>query len=144
MTHDTMSAPGEVSHVAWPISMEDIRAARERIAPYLTETPVRHYGVLDAAIGEGIQVLVKHENFQPTNSFKVRNGLSFMTALSPEQRQQGVVAATRGNHGLGLAYAAKSLGARATMCVPLGNNPEKNAAMRALGAKARGRGTRLR
>ena len=120
--------------MAWPISMKDIRAARERIASYLAETPVRQYGVLDAAIGEGIQVLVKHENFQPTNSFKVRNGFSFMTALSPEQRRQGVVAATRGNHGLGLAFAARSLGVRAILCVPLGNNPEKNAGMRALGA----------
>ena len=135
MRQDTMRAPAEPSRVAWPISMEDIRAARERIAPYLTETPVRQYGVLDDAIGEGIQVMVKHENFQPTNSFKVRNGLSFMTALSPEERQQGVVAATRGNHGLGLAFAAKSLGARVTLCVPLENNPEKNAGMRALGAR---------
>ena len=50
--------------MAWPISMDDIGAARGRIAPYLPETPVRQYGVLDSAIGEGIQVLVKHENFQ--------------------------------------------------------------------------------
>jgi threonine dehydratase len=79
-------------------------------------------------------VSVKHENFNPTGSFKVRNGLSFMTALPDESRARGVVAATRGNHGLGIAYAGRAFGVRTTVCVPLGNNPEKNAGMRALGA----------
>jgi threonine dehydratase len=65
----------------------------------------------------------------------VRNGLSFMTALPAEARRRGVVGATRGNHGLGLAYAGKLLGVRTTVCVPLGNNPEKNAGMRAYGAR---------
>ena len=78
---------------------------------------------------------MKHENFNPTGSFKVRNGLAFMTALPDDDRAAGVVAATRGNHGLGIAYAGRAFGVRATICVPLGNNPEKNAGMRALGAR---------
>jgi threonine dehydratase len=78
---------------------------------------------------------VKHENFQPTGSFKVRNGLAFMTALPDEARVKGVVAATRGNHGLGIAYAGRAFGVPVTVCVPLGNNPDKNAGMRALGAR---------
>jgi threonine dehydratase len=61
--------------------------------------------------------------------------MSFMTALSPEQRARGVVAATRGNHGAGLAYAGAELGVPVVICVPVGNNPEKNAAMRGYGAE---------
>src|SRR5262249_25465942 len=93
------------------------------------------YPLLDEAVGHGIRITVKHENFNPTNSFKVRNGLSFMTALSGEGRARGVVAATRGNHGLGLAYAGRLFGVRTTVCGPIGNSPEKNDAMRALGAR---------
>ncbi|MEZ6197297.1 MAG: pyridoxal-phosphate dependent enzyme [Planctomycetota bacterium] len=64
----------------------------------------------------------------------MRNGLSVMTAMDAEARARGVVAATRGNHGLGLAWAGRELGAPVTICVPHGNNPEKNAAIRGLGA----------
>lgn len=120
---------------SWPISLDDVRAAESRIRPYLAPTPCYTYPLLDAEVGAGIHVFVKHENFQPTNSFKIRNGLSFMTALQAEQRAKGVVAATRGNHGQGIAYAGRALGVRSTICVPLGNNPDKNAAMKALGAR---------
>jgi len=115
-----------------PITFEDVIAARARIAPYLTPTPLRHYATLDAELG--VRVLVKHDNHLPTNAFKARNAMSFMTALVPEQRARGVVAATRGNHGAGLAWAGELLGVPVTICVPHGNNPEKNAAMRGYGA----------
>lgn len=121
----------------WPISVEDVERARERLAPFLVPTALRHYPLLDELFGDGTSLLVKHENHQPTCSFKVRNGLSFMTALSAEERARGVVAASTGNHGQGIAYAAALLGVRATICVPVGNNPEKNAAMRAWGATVR-------
>jgi threonine dehydratase len=58
-----------------------------------------------------------------------------MTALPDDAKARGVVAATRGNHGLGIAYAGRAFGVRVTVCVPLGNNPDKNAGMRALGAR---------
>lgn len=90
--------------------------------------------MLDATVGHGIAVLVKHENLNPTNAFKVRNGLSLMTALAPDERRRGVVAASKGNHGLGLAYAGALLGIPVTICVPTDNNPEKNAAIRGYGA----------
>jgi threonine dehydratase len=118
-----------------PISIDDVRDARRRIAPYFAPSPLWAYPELDDAVGHGIRVFVKHENFNPTNSFKVRNGLSFMTALPAGQRERGVVAATRGNHGLGVAFAGRAFGAGVTICVPVGNNPEKNAGMRALGAR---------
>lgn len=119
----------------WPITIDDVRAARARIAPYMAPSPLYNHPLLDEATGHGITVHVKHENFNPTGSFKVRNGLSFMTALDEAQRRRGVVAATRGNHGLGIAYAARAFGVKATICVPVGNNPDKNAGMRALGAR---------
>jgi threonine dehydratase len=119
---------------AWPITFEDVVAAERRIRPYLPPSPFRTYPVLDAAVGHGIRILVKHENLQPTNAFKIRNALSLMTALSPDERRRGVVAASKGNHGLGLAYAGAMLGVPVTICVPTDNNPEKNAAIRGYGA----------
>ena len=119
----------------WPITIDDVRAARARIAPFMSPSPVYEYPLLDEAVGHGVRLSVKHENFNPTNSFKVRNALSFMTALPEAERANGVVAATRGNHGLGICWAARAFGVRATICVPLGNNPDKNAGMRALGAR---------
>src|SRR5262245_11361612 len=116
----------------WPITYADALAARRRLARYLAPTPLRNYPALDAAAG--CRVLVKHENHQPTNSLKVRNGLAVLTALSRADRKRGVVAATRGNHGLGLAYAGRLLGVPVTICVPRGNNPEKNEAIRGCGA----------
>ncbi len=117
------------------ISIDDVFAARERIAPYLTPTPLRHYPSLDRAVSHGIEVWVKHENHQPTNAFKVRNALSVMTRLSEGACRRGVVAATRGNHGQGVAWAGSLLGVPVTICVPEGNNPEKNEAMVDLGAE---------
>ena len=120
---------------AWPIALADVEAARERLRPHLVRTPLRSYAALDESVGAGIRVAVKHENFQPTGAFKVRNGLSALTALPPGRLERGVVAATRGNHGLGLAWAGRRLGAPVTVCVPVGNNPEKNAAVVGLGAR---------
>ncbi|HSD88664.1 MAG TPA: threonine/serine dehydratase [Kofleriaceae bacterium] len=121
--------------MTWPITWDDVVAARRRVATHLSPTPLRRYPALDAEVGNGIRVLVKHENHLPTNAFKARNALSFMTALEPAQRTHGVVAATRGNHGAGLAWAGALLGVPVTICVPHGNNPEKNAAMRGFGAE---------
>ncbi len=118
----------------YPVRYDDLLAARERLGSTLPRTPLRSYAPLDDAVGSGISVFVKHENHQPTNSFKARNGLSVMTALSGAERARGVVAATRGNHGLGLAWAGRLLGTPVSICVPQGNNPEKNQAMRGLGA----------
>lgn len=119
----------------WPIDIEAVRAAERRIRPKLPVTPLRRYAPLDQAVGCGIAVFVKHENHNPTNAFKARNGLSVVSALSDEERRRGVVAATRGNHGLGLAWAASLYGVPAVICVPIGNNPDKNEALRGLGAE---------
>ena len=127
--------PDVLERSVWPVDLDAITAARDRIRAYVPVTPLRAYPVLDAEVGHGIHVSVKHENFNPTGAFKIRNAFSFVTALTDEERRRGIVAATRGNHGLGLAYAGKTFGVPVTICVPLGNNPEKNAAVRALGAR---------
>ncbi|MDH3403479.1 MAG: pyridoxal-phosphate dependent enzyme [Acidobacteriota bacterium] len=124
----------------WPLAFEDVLAARRVVAAVLPPTPLRSYALLDEAVGHGVRVLVKHENHQPTNAFKARNGLVALSRLSAEERGRGVVTATRGNHGQGVAWAGQRLGVRSTICVPLGNNPEKNAAIRAFGAELVERG----
>lgn len=118
-----------------PITIDDVLIARQRLAAHLTPTPLRRYPLLDALVGHGVEVWVKHENHQPTQSFKIRNGLNSILALSREQAAKGVIGASTGNHGQGVAYAAQLLGVPAAICVPVGNNPEKNAAIRAMGAE---------
>ncbi|MDP9177188.1 MAG: pyridoxal-phosphate dependent enzyme [Gemmatimonadota bacterium] len=126
---------------AYPVSLDDVRAAEKRIRPFIDRTPLRSYPALDAAVGHGIHVLVKHENHQPTNAFKIRNGLAAMTALPSHLRERGVVCGSTGNHGQGVAYAGRELGIPVTVVVPAGNNPDKNAAMIALGARLIEHGT---
>src|SRR5438105_9295658 len=121
--------------VMWPVTIEDVLAARERIRARLPPTPLRRYAPLEEAVGYGIRVFVKHENHQPTQAFKVRNALSALSALGEAERKRGVVAATRGNHGQALAWAGRILGIPIVLCVPRGNNPEKNEAMRGFGAE---------
>ena len=82
------------------------------------------------------EVWVKHENHTVAGAFKVRGGLVYMEALKQrEPRVAGVIAATRGNHGQSVAFAAKRAGLRSVIVVPHGNSREKNRAMRALGAE---------
>ncbi len=124
-----------MSEAPWPITFEDVLAARERLRPHLLPTPLRNYAALDERVGHGIHVFVKHENHNPTNAFKARNGLAAVSALTDEERRCGVVAASAGNHGLGLAYAGRIFGVRVVICVPTTANPEKVEAIRGLGAE---------
>ena len=82
----------------------------------------------------GVDLYVKHENHNPTGAFKIRGGLNLIGSLSPDERQ-GVITASTGNHGQSIALACQRDGVPCTVVVPLGNNPEKNAAMRAFGAQ---------
>ncbi len=89
-------------------------------------------------IGEalGAEVWLKHENHTPVGAFKLRGGLVYFEHLRRREPScPGVVAATRGNHGQSVAFAARRHGLAATIFVPRGNSREKNAAMRALGAR---------
>ena len=113
--------------------MEDVLAARERIAPHLPQTELRAYPALSELVGTN--VWVKHENRLPTGAFKVRGGVNLVSRLSPAERERGLITASTGNHGQSIAYAARLFGARAMICIPEAANPLKVEAMRALGAE---------
>ncbi len=83
----------------------------------------------------GCETWVKHENQTPTGAFKVRGGYVYMRLRKDAGKSEGIVSATRGNHGQSLATAGKREGIHVTIFVPEGNSVEKNAAMRAQGAE---------
>ncbi len=115
-------------------SLSEIEAAAERIRPFVPPTPAHPWPLLSAAAGA--EVWVKHENHTPVGAFKVRGGLIYLDELRlAEPEVRGVIAASTGNHGQSIAWAAGQHGLRAVIVVPHGNNPDKNTAMRALGAE---------
>ena len=118
----------------WPtITLADVVEAKRRIGPYLRPTPLYRYAGLDELLGA--EVWVKHENHQPVGAFKVRGGVNLVSQLGEDERRRGLIAASTGNHGQSVAYAARLFGVTARICVPEGANPVKLAAMRALGAE---------
>jgi threonine dehydratase len=120
--------------VEWPaITLADVLEARRRIAPHLRPTPLYPYAGLDELLGA--EVWVKHENHQPVGAFKVRGGVNLVAQLDEEERRRGLIAASTGNHGQSVAYAARLFGVTARICVPEHANPVKLSAMRALGAE---------
>ena len=124
----TGSAPA-----SFPIpTLDDVRAARDRIAPYLRPTPLYRYPALTELLRT--EAWVKHENHQPVGAFKVRGGINLVAQLRQEERERGLITASTGNHGQSIAYAAQLFGLNATVCVPERPNPVKVRAIRALGA----------
>jgi threonine dehydratase len=114
-------------------TLADVHEARERIAPHLRPTPLYEYASLNELVGA--EVFVKHENHQPVGAFKVRGGVNLISQLSADERKRGVIAASTGNHGQSIAFAAGIFGVVATICVPENANPVKVASMRGLGAE---------
>src|SRR5579863_4843008 len=114
------------------LDLADVLAARQRIAPYLRPTPLFRYPALDAVTGT--RTWVKHENHQPVGAFKVRGGVNLVSQLTAAERDQGVAAASTGNHGQSVAYVAHLFGVHAVICMPEQANPVKVESMRALGA----------
>jgi len=112
----------------------EIEAAKALIRPHIRETPTYRWPLLER--GLGCELWLKHENHTPVGAFKIRGGLVYMDELKRAQPEvRGVIAATTGNHGQSIAFAARQSGLRAVIVVPHGNNPEKNEAMRSLGAE---------
>jgi len=114
-------------------SIADVESAREKIRPWLPRTASGSYPELSALTGT--ELIVKHENHQPTGAFKVRGGINLLSRLSEEDRLRGVISASTGNHGQSIAYAARLFQTRAIITVPEGANPSKVDSMRALGAE---------
>ena len=113
-------------------TLRDVYAARPRVYRAMKPSSLLRHPLL--AADTGLDIFVKHENHNPTGAFKVRGGLNLIGSLPPEERR-GVVTATTGNHGQSIALACRREGVPCTIVVPIGNNPEKNAAMRAYGAE---------
>ena len=111
----------------------DVLSAAAAIRPYLQATPLLRHPLLERAVGT--EVWVKHENHQPTGAFKVRGGVNLLSRFDEAERARGVIAASTGNHGQSIAWAANRFGIRAVICVPDGANPVKAEAIKALGAE---------
>ncbi|MBO0707212.1 MAG: threonine/serine dehydratase [Candidatus Dormibacteraeota bacterium] len=116
-----------------PVSAEDVEEAAGALRRYLTVTPLQQSFALTEKAG--CPVFLKIETTQPTRSFKVRGALNRVLHLGTEERRAGVVSASAGNHGQGVAYAARTFGIPATVYVPVGANEGKVASMRRLGAR---------
>ncbi len=113
--------------------LQDILQAQKRIRPYLARTPLHSYPAINELVGTTL--FIKHENYQPVGAFKVRGGINLISQLSAEERERGVIAASTGNHGQSVAYAALLFGVKAVIVVPENANPGKVAAMEGMGAQ---------
>jgi len=114
------------------LALKDVYDARPRVYRVLKPTPLLRHPLLTQETG--LDIRVKHENHNPTGAFKVRGGLNLIGSL-PAAERRGVITATTGNHGQSIALAAERERVPCTIVTPVGNNPEKNAAMRAFGAE---------
>ncbi|TMF66927.1 MAG: threonine/serine dehydratase [Chloroflexi bacterium] len=111
----------------------DVLDAARQIRPYLAPTPLRRYPALERLVGT--ELYVKHENHNPTGAFKVRGGINLVSRLSDDERRRGVIAASTGNHGQSVAFAARLFGVSAIICAPAAANPVKVEAMQDMGAE---------
>lgn len=115
-------------------TIDELEAATTVVRTFVPQTPAYAWPLLRKRIG--IEIIVKHENHTPTGSFKARGGLVYVDALRSHGRlPNGLVTATRGNHGQSVAVAAIRNGLPCVVVVPEGNSAEKNAAMEAFGAE---------
>jgi threonine dehydratase len=114
-------------------TFSDVLDAAKQIRSYLRPTPLRNYSALDRLVGADVHV--KHENHNPTGAFKVRGGVNLVSRLTDTERERGVIAASTGNHGQSVAYAARLFGVSAIICAPENANPVKLESMQDLGAE---------
>ena len=119
--------------------LDEIENAADIVYKTISPTPLIRWPLVCERVGA--EVWIKHENHSPVGAFKLRGGLVYMHELKRAQPAvSGVIAATRGNHGQSIAFAAASSGLRSVIVVPHGNSKEKNAAMLAFGAELREHG----
>ncbi|MBI3673475.1 MAG: threonine dehydratase [Rhizobiales bacterium] len=111
----------------------ELEKAQRIVYAAMPPTPQYVWPLIAAAAG--CEVWVKHENHTPIGAFKVRGGIFHMQMRAERGETGGVITATRGNHGQSIPFGARRVGITVTIVAPFGNSPEKNAAMRALGAE---------
>jgi len=117
------------------VGLADIERAARTLDGLVRETPMLPAGEISRRVGS--RVWLKAENLQLTGSFKPRGASNKISGLAPAELAAGVVAASAGNHAQGLAFAARRLGAQATVCMPAGAPLAKIAAVRQYGAEVR-------
>jgi threonine dehydratase len=123
-----------VRTVPLELTLADVDRAAALVRDVVPITPAFRWPLLSERLG--VDLTLKHENHTPLGAFKLRGGLTYVAALRERAPHvTRLVSATRGNHGQSIAFAAARAGLRATLVVPEGNSPEKNAAMRAHGAE---------
>lgn len=124
---------GQDVHARRPVTLSDIRDAAHRIAGHVTRTPLRLSPYLSEQFGHPVRL--KLETMQDTGAFKLRGATNALLSLSHDKRARGVIAVSTGNHGRGVAYAARALGI--TCCVYMSElvPAVKIDAIRALGAE---------
>lgn len=123
-----------MTHAPLSFEREELEEAARFVHSVLPATPQYAWPKLARRVGGA--VWVKHENHTPTGAFKVRGGLTYLRALLQKEPQvPGVIAATRGNHGQSIAFAAARAGVPAMIYVPWGNSPDQNGSMAAFGAQ---------
>ena len=115
------------------LTLDDFRAARARIAPYIKRTPLLTSRQLSDRTGFDIRL--KAELFQRVGSYKIRGPLNKFALMPEEQKRRGVVCSSAGNHAQGVALAAKIHGIRAVVCMAKNATPAKVAATKAYGAE---------
>jgi threonine dehydratase len=116
------------------LTLNEIESAARTVYAVIPPTPQYRWPLLCERLGT--EIWVKHENHTPVGAFKIRGGLVYFDQLARSKAGiNGVISATRGNHGQSVGYAARRFGIPATVVVPHGNSREKNAAMRALGVE---------
>jgi threonine dehydratase len=119
-----------------PVSFNDIAAARDFISPYLTKTPLVRLSKISEELG--FDYYAKLENLQPVGAFKVRGGVNLVGNATEEERRNGMVSASTGNHGQSIAYGGRLFNTRVIIYAPSENvNQAKVEAMRKLGAEVR-------
>jgi threonine dehydratase len=116
----------------YPISIAEVVRARSIVTRFLKPTQLIHYEGLSRAIQA--DVYIKHENHNPTGSFKIRGGVNLLHHLK-QKDVHGVITFSTGNHGISIATAAAWSGLEAVIVVPKNNNPAKNRAIRETGAE---------
>lgn len=114
-------------------TLEEIDSAAALVRSTMLPTPQYRWPLLCERLG--MDLWLKHENHTPLGAFKVRGGLVYFAELARRGGVERIVSATRGNHGQSVAFAARRHGIEPIVVVPFGNSAEKNAAMRALGAR---------
>jgi threonine dehydratase len=115
------------------LSRNDLSRVQDLVYRYMRPTPTYAWPLLNRSLG--CEVWVKHENHTPIGAFKVRGGLVYLDELHRSGLTKDIVTATRGNHGQSIPFAARQFGYTVHVFVPQGNSEEKNAAMRAWGAR---------